>query len=292
MKPKLLLISYMIALCSCHLKQQNNSDSTTDTITFNDGAPHRNGTDIEIKAKMVIQPVADVTYPNAKAGEDAPDVVKIDADRIERIINGTCIIQKGNVEALIDFKGNFIVPWGKYDFQDEYADRMLFYPLLLVKEHGRAGFINVKGEVVFPCLSLNDFRQFNAYGIAQLNNKAVDVNGNTLGIKGTPETINELPNRNLYNQPQFTAAIPVREGFEIVDGNTHKGGEATAYEDTDGKHVFPMVRYGGFFTEGLAPYQMLTNLKTCYGATSIPKAMWQYRQHSPLDRITSTMALH
>jgi hypothetical protein len=49
-------------------------------------------------------------------GDIAPDAVFIDADYMSPFNQGAAVIRKGRATALIDKKGNFIIPFNKYEF--------------------------------------------------------------------------------------------------------------------------------------------------------------------------------
>lgn len=52
-----------------------------------------------------------------KPGEISPTAKVLDADKIGHFNKGAAIIQKGNLTALIDSSGNFIVPYGVYQLE-------------------------------------------------------------------------------------------------------------------------------------------------------------------------------
>jgi hypothetical protein len=53
-----------------------------------------------------------------KAGDLAPGAVSLDVDRLYPFNKGAALVKKGIECALIDTKGNFIVPFGEYDIYD------------------------------------------------------------------------------------------------------------------------------------------------------------------------------
>src|SRR5690606_39359120 len=51
-----------------------------------------------------------------KAGSIHPDAVVLDVDELYPFYNGAAIVRKGSATALINAKGEFIVPFNKYKF--------------------------------------------------------------------------------------------------------------------------------------------------------------------------------
>ncbi len=170
----------LIAIFGCNSKGQQKAQKQGGSPAGNDNL-FLNG------ASEIIQKYEEKTYPNLKAGDVAPDAIKLDVDQIGAIVNGTCIVRKGNSEALIDINGKVIVPWGKYDFNDGSSKDFQFFTTLLgVKDlnSGSQGFINTKGQVVVP-MQYFSVSPFGSTKIAQIGTKDrktiyIDSRGNIL----------------------------------------------------------------------------------------------------------------
>lgn len=205
---------------------------------FNSSATNGIANSVKTEASEVIQKIEQKTYQGLNPGEIASDAVNIDADFIKAIINGACIIRKGNQEAMIDLKGKFIVPWGKYEYSvSDFA--FPFTTLIPVTDpaHQKGGFINTKGQVVIP-LSYESPSSYNCNRIALVGTDArnrriyIDVTGKQIeshyfrNANSTPGNFG----RPLYFQPSANRILFVesktkgREVFVPTSGYTNAAG--------------------------------------------------------------------
>jgi len=240
-------------------------------------------------AKEVRQQVPLKLYENLAPGELAPDVVKVDADWILSIVNGVCVVKKGDLTGMIDLKGNFIVPWGKYDFENlsPFSRQSIFNTLIPVKHfknNREYGFLNIKGEEVIPVKHFS-LDTYDSQGVVKAGSISefsfpIDLQGNRLSklIEGN---IVNLSDRALYNQPQSTllrykdnnnlygyinhagkVIIPAKylmaeqfsEGLAAVMEQDQFGVSKWGYIDATGKPIIPYTfrLAPGNFHEGLA----------------------------------------
>jgi hypothetical protein len=89
-----------------------------------------------------------------KPGEVHPDAKYIDAESLGNFSGGAAVITKGASTALIDAKGNFIVPYNKYMFMDDPL-RLNAYEVLMDgifrfnnSNYTPGGFMNAKGKII------------------------------------------------------------------------------------------------------------------------------------------------
>lgn len=109
------------------------------------------------------------------AGSVHPNAVKLEYDQFLFIANGAIGIKKGDKYALVNTKGEFLVPWGKYIFSHSDLE-VNKYGLIKVKNQQpiqadtdpyRVGYIDTKGKVVIPInYAFNQFfGRFDEFGI-------------------------------------------------------------------------------------------------------------------------------
>lgn len=98
-------------------------------------------------------------------GKVTAETIKLDIDEFEVLSHGVCIVKKGDKQALIDMKGNFVVPWGKYVF--EHNSTLSFGGFFIVRSPTyKYGMIDTKGNVVIP-LDIYRLEPFNHYMLAE-----------------------------------------------------------------------------------------------------------------------------
>lgn len=108
------------------------------------------------------------------SGSIHPNAVKLDYDRFLFIADGAIGIKKGDKYALVNVKGEFIVPWGKYEFQHSDIEVNEFGLIKVRNQHPieaptnpyRTGYINTKGKVVIPVVYAR--AGFDLYGIGKV----------------------------------------------------------------------------------------------------------------------------
>ncbi len=82
-----------------------------------------------------------------KAGSIHPDAVVLDVDELYPFYNGAAIVRKGSATALINAKGEFIVPFNKYKF-DTNSKNGFFIVTSYDKINASVGFITSKGDYI------------------------------------------------------------------------------------------------------------------------------------------------
>jgi len=235
----------------------------------------------------VINDVPVKQYDGLSAGSLAPDVVIIDADYIEGIINGAVIIRKGKLTALVDLKGNYIAPYGKYNIREFYYFLPIFTPLIAMQDPttGLKGFINVNGQIVIRPIydRIEDF-DYSLMAMVSLpsrdfNQKYIDLKGNLISPLMDKIYDKSIVERTLIgnkqadlfryvNQkvgyitrkgtiaiaPQFDNGNYFVEGLAAVAKTDQFGEKKWGYIDETGKTVIPFMfgREPGYFHEGLA----------------------------------------
>lgn len=252
MKPNLLLALLLASFCSC----QSNAQKKTAPNAVK-AAPSG--------ASEIIQTIPSKTCAGLKPGDMAPDVVKIDVDRIITMINGACIVEKGDVQALMDLQGHLITPWGKYKYLDSYSD-VPYTALLRVHnpQNDLEGFINSKGQVVVPIIYKNvaplDYYKRTKVGTQDYKEKIINSKGATVPeFPGNYDGTVFLYGRPFYNQPVDGRLVKFTKGNMVRKGNTTTGYAPTAgYATPSGQVVIPnkYVR-GAEFSEGLAAVAQL-----------------------------------
>lgn len=138
----------------------------------------------------------------------SPDAIKLDIDRFLFITHGLVAVQKGDKQALIDVKGNFIIPWGKYTYSD--CGPILWQNLIRVSDANNivsGGFIDLQGKVIIPIKDRYMYGCFNYFGISKLGSQSLDNKGNVLQEKTFFASSGEFPGRELYTKKQATNRI-------------------------------------------------------------------------------------
>jgi len=244
MKLKLFFVCALLALCSCNSTgQRRPKQSPPKTNAFTG-------------ASDAIQPVPEKTYTGLQPGDISPDAVKIDVDNIKAIINGACIIVKGKLEAMIDLKGNFLVPWGKYQY---YVDetRPNYSTLIHVSDPvGTAhGYINTRGQVVIPLVyyKAGDFDVYKIASVGTIHGSFnIDNHGRELPeYYYTPIWWDNLSERNLYDRPQADNFLRTDITERNAPGTAPSQNRAT-FIDRYGKITIHQKYYQtGAFSEGM-----------------------------------------
>ncbi|OCX51911.1 hypothetical protein BEL04_18080 [Mucilaginibacter sp. PPCGB 2223] len=183
-------------------------------------------------------------YTNLKPGDIAPDAVKIEADYIEGMINGVCLVRKGNAAALVDIEGHFVAPWGKYEIAQGIFLSVPFTRLIPAKDTktGRFGYISPQGATLIPFTFSNAY-DFDCHGVGMVGIGAEPfVNINTSGqrlptVKGRTYILSE---REPYN---YTQSKLIR----------FPAGDNYGYADKNGKIIIPaQYQNAEEFTDGMA----------------------------------------
>ena len=119
-----------------------------------------------------------IVHAQSLAGSIHPNAVQLDFDRFLFIANGAIGIKKGDRFALVNLKGEFIVPYGRYEFSHSEREVDKFglikvknvEPIVAETDPFRVGYINARGEVVIPLMyAFNQFfGRFDEFGIGRV----------------------------------------------------------------------------------------------------------------------------
>jgi|GEM_PF-1317242 len=194
-------------------------------------------------AEKITEIIPEKLYSSLNPREIAPDAVVVDADYIDRIINGRLVIRKGALQALIDLKGNFIVPWGKYDF-NSYGSDLNTLIGVVKKGEAKRGFINVRGELVFPFIF--EGVHFDALGYNRLAGDKITYLSDQGKVYPAIFGSNINTNIETLDLEHFPFERPVVSFYSKVSNSS-------GYADLNGKVVIP-AQFRGVeeFVEGLA----------------------------------------
>ena len=188
----------------------------------------------------IIQTVPEQTFDGLAPGAIAPNAAQVDADWIESIVDGVCIIRKGNLYAIVDLHGNFIRHWD----DARYNNCAPFSTLIGVNKPSGSGFINIKGETVIPFVYGAVF-SFTAQHVSGVRLKGtpsqmqIDNKGNIITKYDTRRYIYPYE-RNEYDRPQSGLI------------NFYQPNVGNGFMNREGKVVIPPQRYiNAPFTDGL-----------------------------------------
>lgn len=206
------------------------------------------------------------TYEGLLPGRIAPDAVKLEIDNFGDIVDGACIVQKGNLQALVNFDGQLIIPWGKYSFPEGFTAERIYHRSLIPVKDTRSqleGFVNSSGKVIIP-LIYKSVELFDMYGIARV----MDTKFNCVYLNADGEMI-QLTSGLSNLDPAFVRPnaklstthdrIMFRKS-KIIKTKTTIGGTLpyVGFLTDRGKMVVSNdYPDGGVFTEGLAPVQQI-----------------------------------
>ena len=220
----------LATLASCQTNGQQKSKSK----------PKITDAALEVHASEITQSIPDKTYSGVAPGTVAPDAVEIDADAIESMVNGVCIITKGNLHAIVDLKGNFIKNWDNY----KYASSAPFSTLISISTPFGCGFINVKGETVIQIIygKVGSFDPQKTVSVLRKGDP-IPVQIDNKGRVITKLSVTEFTNpnqRNEYNRPQSGLINFFQPG--IGKGFMNKSGKVV---------IAPQASLNYPFTDGL-----------------------------------------
>jgi hypothetical protein len=200
---------------------------------------------------------------NLKVGSIHPNAVVLDVDELHPFYNGAAIVRKGSATALINAKGEFIVPFNKYKFNTN-SKNGFFIVTSYDKVNPSVGFITSKGEYIntkgYPAI-------WEEYLIASDNTtigtgnsihyiytitgkkhritgdiRAIDTRiGNGLIPFGTTGKVGfkNLEDKIVIN-PIYLSVDPFYEGIAIVSKQNEFGEIKYSYIDTKGNPITPI----------------------------------------------------
>ena len=201
--------------------------------------------------------------------------IVLDADKLFPFYNGAAIIQKGQATALINSKGEVIVPFNQYDFDPIRSKNGFFIPF------NKPGFVNSKGvfistnnvgKVKHGSLGgVNGQYYIETDGSSQSPFHIYDTTGKFYKVTGTSSPnvkfINELipfgsigsmGYKNLEDElvinPEYDIAYPFYDGAAIVGKKDQFGNLLYGFIDQSGKAITP-IQFSKIpqpFSEGFA----------------------------------------
>lgn len=198
-----------------------------------------------------------------KAGSIHPDAVELDVDKLYPFYNGAAIVQKGKSTALINAKGEFIVPFNKYDIDVQKSKNGFFMLRGMEPSRGKVGFLNATGKFI----DLKEFHgsnyqryprsvrknYLNAYDKLNKISYFIDNKGHMFKIQNS--NINEFPSegmilfsikmkkgyKNLKDQivikPIYDYAEGFRNGAAVVGKKNEFGEIKYGYIDLKGNAI-------------------------------------------------------
>ncbi|KQC02624.1 WG repeat-containing protein [Pedobacter sp. Hv1] len=182
------------------------------------------------------------------------DAKRLAIDKFDDFSEGFAIITNNNETALINSKGEIVVPFNKYYFTKPFANNFI-----LVKERGGSNYayMNSKMEVITPFMFIWD-ADFDTDGYAfnrKINSKNEDFDNNISSLgKIIPlyKHINGTPVRFYYRF--MNAEIDFNEGLVGYEVKYTNGKSMYGFANRLGKPVI-LAKYvdAGAFSEGLAP---------------------------------------
>ena len=204
-----------------------------------------------------------------KAGDIMPGAKYIDADQLSPFNNGAAVIRKGNSYALIDTKGNFIIPFNVYSnlsftsSMNNSGNTIGFNGIFsYAKPNGETGFLNAAGKV----LATNQPGKIEANyadnnSMVQITDKSkatyiyiyMDAKGKSYPLKQPIQFIQEGIGQFNTNagtvyikltgealaRPAFADAIPFTNGMALVSKADQFGELKLGYLNHEGKLVIP-----------------------------------------------------
>ncbi|MCK0147637.1 WG repeat-containing protein [Arenibacter sp. F26102] len=228
-----------------------------------------------------------LSNPNSlKPGDVHPDAVVLDVDELFPFYDGAAIVRKGTSTALINSKGEFIVPFNKFQF-NYYQNKSMNGFFLLNKAFSSkegTGFVNSKGKYIdlqefygvtdggrvigdylrLKTIKSNSYtyvfvdKEGNKYTLTELgpissSEDAILYNGRVLFANNYKYGYKNIENKIVVNAI-FDFAMPFSEGIAVVGAKNEFGEMKYGYIDTNGKPLTPLQfsRRPERFSNGLA----------------------------------------
>jgi len=201
--------------------------------------------------------------PALKAGDVAPDAKIIDADVFSDFFNGVAILQKGAAYAIINSKGEFVLPYTtdyRFSIKQQHGMGLFNVSKPGVTTNG-VGIMNYKGEflpVVGPQFT-KDGKYANISRPKNSGDKSkyvyVDADYNKFSIEkewmdvyeglGTVNVNGKYGYKNKLDQyvvkPIYDYAGPFSEGVAVVGGRDNFGQIKYGLIDAGGKEITPLM---------------------------------------------------
>ncbi|WP_127124794.1 WG repeat-containing protein [Pseudoflavitalea rhizosphaerae] len=189
-----------------------------------------------------------LNYQHLKGGSISPNVVYIDADRMTNFSDGKAIIHKGNSTAMINSKGEQVIPFNKYRFfaidntYVEYPTEVFANGLFQYAANNNEGythFMNAAGkEITGPSIE-------NSSALTYTNNKSLLVKSKTLYNKPKdrqghyPQVFYYITKENKLFQLE-KALTYIRDGIGIINAYVN-GGWKLGYVRLTGEAVTGII---------------------------------------------------
>lgn len=201
-----------------------------------------------------------------KAGSIHPDAVVLNVDKLHPFYNGAAIVQKGKSTALINAKGEFIVPFNKYDIDVQKSKNGFFLLKGISPSREKVGFLNATGKFIdLKKFHGSNYQRYprsvrknylNAYDKLNKTSYFIDNEGYKFKIQNS--TINEFPSegmimfkigmkkgyKNLKNQivikPVYDYAGDFHNGAAVIGKKNEFGEIKYGYIDTKGNAITPL----------------------------------------------------
>lgn len=207
---------------------------------------------------------------NPLAGTVSNSAIKIYADEIYQFNQGAALISNNGAYALIDYQGNFIVPFGTYTQIINPNNRIVYFfgdtEMLPALRSGlfevrsgllkNGGYINMKGKVVYTPPKNGDYiqetrsndevtygvveRNFATKGFIKYQDVFFDANGNNVRL--------EYPSGADWNEETASFREPSTQKYGFVN----KEGDV---------FIKPKYGYARSFSNGLAPVLVNRDLR-------------------------------
>ncbi len=121
---------------------------------------------------LLLLPASWSLQAQSKAGEIAPDAVRLEVDEMRPFFGKFAVVIRGQAQALINDKGEFVCPFGKYVYHNQIT---VYHPwagqygsaarnseadkVIIITEvaTGKPGFIDGKGQTHFPLAGLYEW---------------------------------------------------------------------------------------------------------------------------------------
>lgn len=243
-----------------------------------------------------------VGYAQLKAGSVYPGAKVLDAELLNPFSGGAAVIEIGRETALIDAKGNYIVPYGKYKMDNpQYQNHHLGLFEIETDELANGGFINDKGKLVYTPPAGGDYvvhryalsdstylmlseRRFSKDGLMTTADVLINAQGRKFSFLGKEiidcnEGIVQFRDKKsdkmgycllsgqVIIEPRYYRAMSFHQGLAAVAENTKRGDFKWNFINTKGQMVIPGGdNYDpGFFTNGLAALEFKDDSNYAFG---------------------------
>lgn len=189
-----------------------------------------------------IDPVSGEGQNSLKPGDIHPDAVVLDVDKLYNFYEGAAIVERGSSTALINAKGEFLVPFNTYDFLPNDSYNGFFLVRRSYNNDIPPGFINAKGKFI---------QTEKGRGVIFGNYFLIGSNGNN---KDTRNYFYDLNGKKFVVTGHMSGIERVvGDGLVQISINNPKGGFLKGYKNLMDEWVIrPQYQWGSVFNEGAA----------------------------------------